>query len=211
MIHLVEFFTRLFGVAGSIVSALVFLAFSVLGIVISMRGRDVMVGIVAVCGFACGVLAGAMVGLLLFDSIILMVILAAVGGVLLLYTVKNIKSVGYFIGIGSLSWFLAFIITSQMYVTDESVTENTLLFIDLVIAVVMGFLAACRSKYIVSVITAISGGVIASISALAILGYYFADIKTWFLAAIIAAAGIAVQINVYDLKPTKKKKKNKRK
>lgn len=214
MIHLVEFFTHRFGAMGNIASAVVFLALAVLGLIIAMRGRAVMVGVVAVCGFICGVLAGAMIGLLCFNSIILMVILASVGGVLLLYTVKNIKSVGYFIGIGSLTWFLAFTLTSQMYVTDEAVTENTLLFIDLA-AVVMGILAACRSKYIVSVITAISGGVITAISSLAILGYYFADLKTWIIAGIVAAAGIMVQINVYDLKGSSKKggksKKKKRK
>lgn len=215
MIHLVEFFTHRFGAMGNIASAVVFLALAVLGLIIAMRGRAVMVGVVAVCGFICGALAGAMIGLLCFNSIILMVILASVGGVLLLYTVKNIKSVGYFIGIGSLTWFLAFTLTSQMYVTDEAVTENTLLFIDLAAAVVMGILAACRSKYIVSVITAISGGVITAISSLAILGYYFADLKTWIIAGIVAAAGIMVQINVYDLKGSSKKggklKKKKRK
>ncbi len=207
MIHVVEFFTRHFGIGGNVFAAIIFLVLAILGIVIAMRGRDAMVGIVAVCGFICGIIIGAMIGLLCFDSIILMIILASVGGVLLLYTVRNLKSVGYFIGIGSLSWFLAFVITSQMYVTDESVNENTLLFIDLVIAVVMGFLAAGRSKYIVSVITAVSGGVITSISTLAILGYYFADIKTWIIAAIIALAGFAVQINIYDFKPRKKKKR----
>lgn len=215
MIHLVEFFTHRFGAMGNIASVVVFLALVVLGLVIAMRGRAVMVGVVAVCGFICGVLAGAMIGLLCFNSIILMVILASVGGVLLLYTVKNIKSVGYFIGIGSLTWFLTFTLTSQMYVTDEAVTENTLLFIDLAAAVVMGILAACRSKYIVSVITAISGGVITAISSLAILGYYFADLKTWIIAGVVAAAGIMVQINVYDLKGSSKKggklKKKKRK
>lgn len=210
MIHIVEFFNHRFGIGGNVLAAIIFLVFAILGVVIAMRGRDAMVGIVGVCGFVCGVLGGAMVGLLCFDSIILMILLASVGGVLLLYTVRNIKSLGYFIGIGSLSWFLSYIITSQMIVTNEAMTDNTLLFIDLVVSVIMGFLAACRSKYIVSVITAISGGVIASICTLAILGFYFADLKTWIIAAIVALSGLSVQIHIYDLKPKRSRQKTKK-
>ena len=207
MVHVVDFFTRAFGAGGSVIVAVIFFALAILGVIISMRGRGAINRIVGVCSWAIGTLIGAMLGLLCFNSLILMIILAAVGGVLLLFTVKNIKGVGYFIGIGTLGWFLAFIITSEMHITDERFTENTLLFIDLVIGLGVGFLAALRSKYIVSVITAAAGGVITAISTLAIMGYYFADIRTWVIAAAVALAGFAVQIHTYDLKPGKKKGK----
>lgn len=207
MVHMVDFFTRRFGVGGNIIVALIFILLAVVGVVIAMRGRGAMTWIVGVCGFVCGVLLGAMVGILVFNSLILMIIFASVGGVLLLYTVKNVKTIGYFLGIGSLGWFLAYIITSEMYTTDTSVTENTLLFIDLVAGLAMGFFAALRSKYIVSVITALAGGVIAAISTLALLGQYFADAKMWFIAVAVALAGLAAQINTYDLKSAKKKNK----
>ena len=207
MVHMVDFFTRRFGVGGNIIVALIFILLAVVGVVIAMRGRGAMTWIVGVCGFVFGVLLGAMVGILVFNSLILMIIFASVGGVLLLYTVKNVKTIGYFLGIGSLGWFLAYIITSEMYTTDTSVTENTLLFIDLVAGLAMGFFAALRSKYIVSVITALAGGVIAAISTLALLGQYFADAKMWFIAVAVALAGLAAQINTYDLKSAKKKNK----
>lgn len=210
MIHVVDFFTRRFGVGGNVLVALVFLIMAVIGVVVAIRGRGAMVTIVSVCGFLVGMIAGAMVGILCFNSLIVMIVLAAVGGVLLLFTVRNVKSIGYFIGIGSLSWFLAFVITSEMYVTDAKVTENTLLFIDLVIAVVMGFLAALRSKYTVSVVTSLAGGVMTSISVLAMLGNYFADAKTWIIAGAVAIFGFAVQMNTYDLKPKGKKRKKRR-
>lgn len=214
MIRIVDFFTRQLGTGGNVIVAVIFFLLAAGGVVIAMRGRGAMVWLVGVCGFLFGVTAGAMVGLLCFNSLILMVVFAAVGGVLLLYTVKNAKSVGYFIGIGSLSWLLALIITSEFYMSNAKVTENTLLFIDFLIGLFMGILAACRSKYIVSVVTALAGGMITSISTLVILGYYFSDIKTWVLAGMVALAGLAVQIHTYDLrhktaKPTKKTNKRK--
>lgn len=191
--------------------ALMFLAMAVVGVIIAVRGRGAMVTIVSVCGFLLGLLGGAMVGILCFDSLIAMIVLAAVGGVVLLFTVRNVKSIGYFIGIGSLSWFLAFVITSEMYVTDAKITENTLLFADLVIAVIMGFLAALRSKYTVSVVTSLAGGVMTSISILAMLGNYFADAKTWIIAGVVAVVGFIAQTRVYDLKPKRNKQKHRKK
>lgn len=214
MTRVVDFFTQQFGAGGNVIAAVLFFLLAAGGVVIAMRGRGAMVWIVGVCGFLFGITVGAMVGLLCFNSLILMVVFAAVGGVLLLYTVKNAKSVGYFIGIGSLSWFLALIITSEFYMSNAKVTENTLLFVDFLIGLFMGILAACRSKHIVSVVTALAGGMITSISTLVILGYYFADIKTWVLAGAVALAGLAVQIHTYDLKPKaskQKRKTNKRK
>lgn len=211
MIHVVDFFTRRFGVGGNVLVALMFLAMAVVGVIIAVRGRGAMVTIVSVCGFLLGLLGGAMVGILCFDSLIAMIVLAAVGGVVLLFTVRNVKSIGYFIGIGSLSWFLAFVITSEMYVTDAKITENTLLFADLVIAVIMGFLAALRSKYTVSVVTSLAGGVMTSISILAMLGNYFADTKTWIIAGVVAVVGFIAQTRVYDLKPKRKNQKHRKK
>lgn len=207
MIHVVDFFTYTFGVRGNVFVAFVFLAIAILGVIIAIRGRGAMVWIVSVCGFLIGILLGAMIGILVFNSIIMMIILAAVGGVLLLYGVRSVKSIGYFIGIATLSWFLAFIITSEMNITDSKTTENTLLFIDMAVGVFMGFLAALRSKYIVSVVTALAGGVMASICALAIFGNYFADAKTWVIAGAVALLGFIVQINTYDIHSSKKKKR----
>ena len=207
MIHIVDFFTHTFGAGGSIIVAVIFFALAILGVIIAMRGRGAIDRIVGICSWATGTLSGAMLGLLCFNSLILMIILAAVGGVLLLYTVKNAKGIGYFIGIASLGWFLAFVITSEMNITDARFTENTLLFIDLVIGLGLGLLAALRSKYLVSVITAASGGVITAISTLAMIGYYFADTRTWVVSAAVALAGFAVQIHTYDLKSEGKNKK----
>lgn len=209
MVHIVDFLTNQFGIGGTVIAAIISFVLAALGVIVAMRGRGAMEWIVIVCGFMVGVLAGAMIGILCFDSLILMGIFAAVGGVLLLYTVKNAKSVGYFIGIGSLSWLISLIVTSEIYASDASVSENSLLFLDLVIGIVMGTLAACRSKYIVSVVTAIAGGMITAIFTLVILGYYFADTKTWVFAGAVALAGLAVQIHTYDLKAQSKKKKGK--
>lgn len=207
MIHLVNFCSNTMGAAGAAVAALIFLALTVLGIVIAMRGRETMIWVVSVCALICGTLTGAMIGILAFNSIIIMIILAAVCGVLLVVVVKKFKSIGYFIGISSLGWFLAFILTSEMNIAGDTINENTLLFIDLVVGLIMGIMAACRSKYTVSLVTAASGGVITAISSLALVGFYFADIKTWIIAGIIFVAGIIVQIHTYDLKPVKRKKR----
>ncbi len=207
MIHLVNFCRNTMGAAGTAVAAVLFLALSVLGIVIAMRGRETMIGVVSVCAFLCGMLIGAMIGILVFNSIIIMIVLASVFSVLLMVVVKYYKSVGYFIGISALGWVLAFILTSEMKITGHSVNENTLLFVDLVIGIIMGIMAASRSKITVSLITAASGAVIAATSSLALVGFYFPDIKTWIIAGIIFVAGMAVQIRIYDLKPVKRKKR----
>lgn len=206
MINVVEFFTHNFGVGGNVLVAFIFLALAVAGVIIAMRGRGAMVWIVSVCGFVVGVLAGAMLGILVFNSLIMMIILAAVGGVLLLYGVRSARSIGYFIGIGTLGWLLSYIVTSEMYIGDSGTNENILLLIDFAVGVFMGFLAALRSKYIVSLVTAIAGGLLAAISTLAIFGSYFADAKTWTIAGAVAVLGLMVQIKTYDIKPTKKKK-----
>ena len=194
------------GAAGTAVAALIFIVLTVLGIIIAMRGRGTMIWLVSVCAFVCGTMLGAMIGILGFNSIIIMIVLASVCGVLFVFVVKRFERIGYFIGISSLGWFLAYILTSETNVVGGNMSENTLLFIDLVVGIIMGIMAACKSKYTVSVVTAASGGVIASISALALIGFYFADVKTWILAGIIAVAGFVVQIRIYDLGLIKKKK-----
>lgn len=209
MIHVVDFFTRTFGVGGNVLVAFIFFAMAILGVIIAMRGRGAMVWIVSVCGFLVGLFIGAMIGILVFNSLIMMIILASVFGVLLLFGVRTVKSIGYFVGIATLSWFLAFVITSEMNVTGTRITKNTLLFIDMAIGVIMGFLAALRSKYIVTIVTALAGGVMASICTFAIFGSYFADLKMWITAGAVALLGIVVQINTYDIKPSKGKKKRK--
>ena len=206
MINVVEFFTHNLGVGGNVLVAFIFLALAVAGVIIAMRGRGAMVWIVSVCGFVVGVLAGAMLGILVFNSLIMMIILAAVGGVLLLYGVRAARSIGYFIGIGTLGWILSYIVTSEMYTGDSGTNENILLLIDFAVGVLMGFLAALRSKYIVSLVTAIAGGLLTAISTLAIFGSYFADAKTWTIAGAVAVLGFMVQIKTYDIKPAKKKK-----
>lgn len=209
MIHVVDFFTRTFGVGGNVLVAFIFFAMAILGVIIAMRGRGAMVWIVSVCGFLVGLFIGAMIGILVFNSLIMMIILAAVFSVLLLFGVRTVKSIGYFVGIATLSWFLAFVITSEMNVTGTRITKNTLLFIDMAIGVIMGFLAALRSKYIVTIVTALAGGVMASICTFAIFGSYFADLKMWITAGAVSVLGIVVQINTYDIKPSKGKKKRK--
>ena len=207
MIHIVDFCRNSMGAAGTAVAAILFLAFSVLGIVIAVRGRGAMIWLVSVCAFLFGLLAGSMIGILVLDSIIAMILLASVFGVMLVVVVKRFKSIGYFIGISTLGWLLSTLITSEMYIAGDKISENSLLFIDLMIGLIMGIMAACRSKYLVSVITAVSGGVITAISSLALIGFYFADIKTWIIAIVVSVFGLSVQIRTYDLAHTKPKKK----
>ena len=209
MSHVVDFFTGRYGASGNIIVSIIFFAMAILGVIIATHGRGAMIWLVSVCGMIVGILTGAMLGLLVFDSFILMLLLAAAGGVLLLLLVKFVKSFGYFIGIGALGFFLAFTITSAMYTTNTRITENTILLIDMAAGIIMGLLAAIKSKYTVSVITAASGGVIASVSLLALFRFYFADWKTWIIALIIAAVGMIVQIRVYDIKPADKPRKPK--
>ena len=195
MSHIVDFFTSRFGSGGNIIVGIIFLAMAV----IALRGRQIMVWLVGFCGLCLGILFGAAAGLLIFDSFIIMLITAFAGGMLLLLLVKYVKSIGYFIGIGALGFFIAFTVTSELYIDSTRITENTLLLADLVAAIIMGILAAIQSKYIISVITAAAGGMIASISILALFGKYFADWKMWFLALVIAVFGMVMQVRIYDL------------
>ena len=209
MIRLVELCKAQFGASGSIVAAVVFLLLSVIGAVIAFRGRDAMVWLVGVCAATVGVIAGAMLGLLVFDSFIIMLITAFLGGVISILLVRYVKFVGYFIGIGTLSFFLARTVSSEMYTANTKITSETLLAIDLLIGMVMGVLATIRSKYLISLITAAAGGMITSICFLAMLGFYFVDLKAWILAGAVALGGMLVQIKIYDLKkPAPKRAKH---
>lgn len=199
MSHIVDFFTSRFGSGGNIIVGIIFLVMAVMGVLIALRGRQIMVWLVGFCGLCLGILFGAAAGLLIFDSFIIMLITAFAGGMLLLLLVKYVKSIGYFIGIGALGFFIAFTVTSELYIDSTRITENTLLLADLVAAIIMGILAAIQSKYIISVITAAAGGMIASISILALFGKYFADWKMWFLALVIAVFGMVMQVRIYDL------------
>ena len=210
MSHLVDFFNTHMGKGGGIVVGFVFFALAVLGFIIAFRGRSAMVWLVGVCAGAVGALAGAMVGLLVFDSLLIMLVMAIAGGTILLLLVKFVKGLGYFIGIGVLGFWLSFIATSEMYSANTKITEQTLLAIDMLVGIIMGLLSAIKSKYIVSIVTSVAGGMITSISLLALFGFYFADWKTWLLAAVVAVAGMMAQIKIYDIKPPQRKPKPKR-
>lgn len=205
MSHVVDLFTDRFGAGGSVMAGMIFIAAALLGIVITLRGRQVMVWLVAFCAAAAGIIGGAAFGLLVFDSFTVMLITAFLGGTALLLLVRFAKSVGYFIGIGVLGFFIAFTVTSELYIDSTRITESTLVFFDLIAGFILGILAAVRSKYIVTVITAAAGGLITSISALALFGVYFADLRMWISAAVITAAGIAVQLRQDENKGRKKK------
>ena len=205
MIYIQNFCCNYMGNVGIVVAKIAFIIITAIGIGITLRGRSTMIWIVSVCSFWSGAIVGAMVGILAFDSIILMIILAAVCAVLMVVVVHHFRSIGYFIGISSLGWLLCRILTSNIS-SDVSLSDNILLFLSLVVAVVMGFMAACRSKYIITFITSISGGIIASVGLLAVFGAYFTDIKTWIVAAVFAAVGILVQFSIYDIRPSKKRK-----
>lgn len=206
MINIINAFRDSLGAAGIIVATIVFLALTIVGVIISMRGRGAMIWLVSVSAFFFGLTLGSMIGILVFNSIIIMAVLGSIFAVLLVVVVRHFKSIGYFIGIGTLGWVLAYTVTSEMYISGGGVSENTLLFIDLVIAVVMGIMAACRSKYIVTFITSASGGIITAISALALLGFYFIDIKTWIIAVAVAVLGMLIQFKTYDMKLIRKRK-----
>ena len=210
MSHMVDFFNTHMGKGGGIVAGFVFFALAVLGFIIAFRGRGAMVWLVGVCAAAVGALAGAMVGLLVFDSLLIMLVMAIAGGTILLLLVKFVKSLGYFIGIGVLGFYLSFIVTGEMYSANTKITEQTLLAIDMLVGIIMGLLSAIKSKYIVSVVTSAAGGMITSISLLALFGFYFVDWKTWLLAAVVAVAGMMAQIKLYDIKPPQRKPKPKR-
>ena len=207
MARIVGFFNGHFGIGGSIFTGLIFLQVAVRGLIIAIRGRQVLIVLVGFCAAAVGMLAGAMAGLLIFDSLIVMVIFAAIGAAALLLLIHYVRSVGYFISIFALSFFIAYVITSEMYITSTRITESTLLLADLLIGFIMGILAAVKSKYTVSAITSAAGGMISSISILALFGCYFADWKMWLISIAIASFGMYTQIKIYDLaKPSKKRK-----
>lgn len=206
MSHLVDFFTGKFGTGGNIIVALIFIALALVGLIIALRGRQVMVLLSGFCGTVVGILGGAMVGLLCFDSFILMMVLAFLGGVALLLLLHYVKSVGYFISISALSFFISYVITSDMYITSTRITSETLLLLDLVIGITMGILAAIKSKYLVSVVTSASGGMIAAISIMVVFGCYFSDWRTWLLAFVIAVFGMYTQIRTYDIRPNKRRR-----
>lgn len=199
MSHIVDFFTRTFGSGGSIIVGIIFIILSVVGILIAVRGRQIMYGLAVFCGLCIGILSGAAAGLLLTNSLIIMIIASFIGGVLLMLLLKYVQALGYFLGIGTLGFLIAFVITSEFYIDSTKITENTLLLIDLIVGIITGVLAAIRSKYVISVITSAAGGMISSISILALFGKYFADWKMWVLAFIIAAFGMVMQIRIYDL------------
>ena len=102
------------GNIGIVVAKIAFIIITAIGIGITLRGRSTMIWIVSVCSFWSGAIGGAMVGILAFDSIILMIILAAVFAVLMVVVVHHFRSIGYFIGIASLGWLLCRILTSNI-------------------------------------------------------------------------------------------------
>ena len=190
------------GIPGIIMLA----ALGVLGFVIATRGRRAMVWLVGVCAAAVGILAGAMIGLLVFDSFVLMILFALIGGIGFILLVRFVKVLGYFIGIGFLSFFIAYVVTSASFTANAKVPENTLLAADLVIGFLMGALSVVQWKYMSSVITCAAGGIICSVSVLALFGLYFIDWRTWLLALAVAALGMVVQVRKYDLRPKRRKK-----
>lgn len=193
MSHIVDLFYNQFGAGGNVMVCALFILCSVLGLLIAMKGRRIISGVVGFFAAVIGITAGAMSGLLIFDSFIIMLAGAFVGGVVLLLIVKFFDSVGYFIGIGSLAFFIAFTVTSELYISNTRITENTLILIDLIIGIIVGIFAAVKSKYLVTIITAAAGGMITSISFLAVCGVYFADFRMWGLAVLIAVIGFIVQ------------------
>ena len=194
MSRIVTLLTGYFGVGGNIFVSCIFLVLALLGVVVALYGRGVMIWLVSFVLAAIGILAGAMVGLLIFNSFILMLICAVFGGTAMLLAGRYVKSIGYFISMFFLAFFIAYVITSDMQITNTRITENTMLLIDLVIGFVTGLLAVIRSKYIVTLITSAAGGMIASISIMALSGSYFADWKMWLLAIIIAVLGVVMQL-----------------
>lgn len=205
MSNILDILTRNFGMQGDKVMTVILAVMTVFGVIVTLAGRRVMVWLVSVCGMLAGMIAGAMIGLLIFDSFIIMIILALLCAAAMAVLIGRTKRFGYFIGMTCLSFFTAYIITSDMCASNAQLTEGTLVLIDMIIAVVSGLLAAVRSRYVVSFITSVSGGMIVSISVLALMGAYFSDWRTWTLAAIAAAAGMCVQVYTYDVKAVKHK------
>lgn len=198
MSHIVDIFTEAFGAGGNVIVGIVFIITALLGVLIALRGKQVMMWIVGFCAAVIGILGGAAFGLLVFDSFIIMLITAFIGGTALLLLVRFVKSLGCFIGMGALGFLIAFIITSELYIDSTRITESTLVFFDLIAGVIVGILAAIRSDFIVTVITAAAGGMITSISVLALFGVYFADWRMWLIAAATAVFGGAVQFGAWQ-------------
>ncbi len=205
MISIINSLRDSMGAVGMLIATVVFLALTVLGVLIATRGRGAMNKLVCVSAFIFGLMLGSMIGILVFNSIIIMAVLASICAVMLVLVVIRYKSIGYFIGIASLGYFLAYTVTSEMYI-GNGINKNTLLLIDLIIGFIMGIMAACRSKYLVTFITSLSGGIITAISSLALVGFYFTDIKTWIIAAAVTILGMLVQFRRYDLKLIRKRK-----
>lgn len=194
MIRIIEFFYKTFGSSGDVFVGIMFFLMTILGVVIALKGRQVMTFLVSLCGVAVGILAGAMFGLLVFDSFILMLIFAIIGGILLVLLMRYVKGLVYFIGISALSFFLAFVMTTETYETNTHITESTLLLMDLIIAVFMGVLSLVKSRYIIAFVTSMSGGMMASIGIFGFFGHYFSDWRTWTIAIMIAVFGMCIQI-----------------
>ena len=196
MSHIVDIFTEAFGAGGSVIVGIRFIITALLGALTALRGRQVIMWIVGFFAAGVGILGGAAFGLLVFDSFIIMLITAFLGGAALLLLVRFVKGLGRFIGMGALGFLIAFIITSELYIDSAKITENTLVFFDLIIGVLLGILAAVNSDIVVTLITAAAGGMVMSISVLALFGVYFADWRMWILAAVAAVFGAAVQFGV---------------
>ena len=168
MSRVVTLLTSSFGVGGNIVVSCIFILLCLFGILVAVRGKWVMIWLVSF------MLAGAMAGLLIFNSFILMLICAIMGGTSMLLVGRYVKSIGYFISMFFLAFFISYVITSEMQITNTRITENTLLLFDLVVG--------------------LAGGMITSISILVLLGSYFADWKMWLIAIAVSIFGFVMQI-----------------
>lgn len=206
MSHVVDLFYNQFGTGGNVIVCVIFVLCALLGLLIAMKGRQIISGVVGFFAAAVGIIAGAMAGLLVFDSFIIMLAGAFIGGVLLLLIVRFFDSVGYFIGIGSLTFFIAFTVTSELYISNTRITENTLILIDLIIGIGVGLFSAIKSEYPVTLITAAAGGMLTSIMFLAVCGVYFADFRMWGLALAVAVTGFIAQTKSESKKSKRKSK-----
>ena len=107
MSHIVDIFTEAFGAGGNVIVGIVFIITALLGVLIALSGKQVMMWIVGFCAAVIGILGGAAFGLLVFDSFIIMLITAFIGGTALLLLVRFVKSLGCFIGMGALGFLIA--------------------------------------------------------------------------------------------------------
>lgn len=194
MSRVVTLLTSSIGVGGNIFVSCIFILLCIFGILVAVRGQEVMIWLVSFMLASIGIIAGAMVGLLIFNSFILMLVCAIIGGTSMLLVGRYVKSVGYFISMFFLAFFISYVITSEMQITNTRITENTLLLFDLVIGLVVGLLAIIKSKFIVTLITSVSGGMITSICILVLLGSYFADWKMWLIAISVSVFGFVMQV-----------------